>query len=235
MERTVLPQEYTLMDAILLEPEDDLPRLVYADYLEETGDPDWAEFVRAQVEVGRHLSAEQVERLMFVSGRSHLTIHQMTLPHVVEAWDRMLRLFHNSVRVKQEADYWRIQLGAVFHRGTIAVVRCPWEKYGANPLPWSQFGAKAVLVRPVERVELIEKVPQKLSDDIWVWHLSLRSQESAWDLHRDLFDLLPTPDRANYFERKAWLTEQGARDALSIAAIIWARREAGLPPLEAPR
>ena len=34
--------------AIIADPDDDLPRLVYADFLDETGDPDRAEFIRVQ-------------------------------------------------------------------------------------------------------------------------------------------------------------------------------------------
>ena len=34
--------------AIISDPDDDLPRLVYADFLDETGDPDRAEFIRVQ-------------------------------------------------------------------------------------------------------------------------------------------------------------------------------------------
>ncbi len=35
--------------AVLAHPDDDLPRLVYADWLDESGDPDGARFVRAQI------------------------------------------------------------------------------------------------------------------------------------------------------------------------------------------
>src|SRR3712207_3150772 len=38
-----------LLRAILDSPEDDAPRLVYADWLEEQGDPERAEFIRLQV------------------------------------------------------------------------------------------------------------------------------------------------------------------------------------------
>jgi uncharacterized protein (TIGR02996 family) len=37
------------LQAILESPDDDTPRLVYADYLEEHGDPDRAEFIHVQV------------------------------------------------------------------------------------------------------------------------------------------------------------------------------------------
>lgn len=43
-----------LLKAILAEPDDDLPRLAYADWLEETGsDPERAEFIQIQIERAR--------------------------------------------------------------------------------------------------------------------------------------------------------------------------------------
>ena len=58
--------------AILAEPDDDLPRLIYADYLDERGDPARAEFIRLQVGLarlpprdprGRPLAAREAELL----------------------------------------------------------------------------------------------------------------------------------------------------------------------------
>lgn len=40
-----------LLDAILDTPGDDVPRLVYADWLEDNGQPERAEFIRVQVEL----------------------------------------------------------------------------------------------------------------------------------------------------------------------------------------
>src|SRR5262245_51635979 len=42
-----------LRRAILAEPDDDTPRLVYADWLQENGNTDRAEFIRAQIEAVR--------------------------------------------------------------------------------------------------------------------------------------------------------------------------------------
>src|SRR5438067_3030369 len=42
-----------LVAAICAEPDDDTPRLVYADFLQENGEPERAAFVRAQVELAR--------------------------------------------------------------------------------------------------------------------------------------------------------------------------------------
>jgi uncharacterized protein (TIGR02996 family) len=43
-----------LLKAILADPDDDTPRLVYADWLDENGEPARAEFVRVQVELAKY-------------------------------------------------------------------------------------------------------------------------------------------------------------------------------------
>ncbi len=46
------PVRIALLDAIMKAPGDDLPRLVYADYLDEHGENERAEFIRVQLEIG---------------------------------------------------------------------------------------------------------------------------------------------------------------------------------------
>jgi len=46
---TTSPEHDALRAAVLADPDDDLPRLVFADWLDESGDPDRARFVRSQV------------------------------------------------------------------------------------------------------------------------------------------------------------------------------------------
>jgi uncharacterized protein (TIGR02996 family) len=48
-----MTDEDALLRAIVASPEDDAPRLVYADWCEENGDPDRAEFIRTQIELAR--------------------------------------------------------------------------------------------------------------------------------------------------------------------------------------
>jgi uncharacterized protein (TIGR02996 family) len=48
-----------LLRAICENPDDDAPRLIYADWLDEHGDPRQAEFVRVQVELARLLPADR--------------------------------------------------------------------------------------------------------------------------------------------------------------------------------
>jgi uncharacterized protein (TIGR02996 family) len=39
--------------AVLESPDDDTPRLIFADWLEENGDPERAEFIRAQCDLAQ--------------------------------------------------------------------------------------------------------------------------------------------------------------------------------------
>jgi uncharacterized protein (TIGR02996 family) len=55
------PEWAALLRAICAEPEDDTPRLVAADWLEEHGDPDRAALIRLQVELAR-LKASGLDR-----------------------------------------------------------------------------------------------------------------------------------------------------------------------------
>ena len=48
-----MPEHGAFLNAILERPDDDLPRLVYADYLDETGFAERAEFIRVQIELAR--------------------------------------------------------------------------------------------------------------------------------------------------------------------------------------
>src|SRR6476659_1135869 len=48
-----MSDESALLAAIRAAPEDDAPRLVYADWLDEHGQPERAEFIRVQIELAR--------------------------------------------------------------------------------------------------------------------------------------------------------------------------------------
>lgn len=63
----------SLLAAVVADPDNPLPRLVFADYLDEAGDPDWAELIRLQNGYFKHWTnaeelkereAELVERVM---------------------------------------------------------------------------------------------------------------------------------------------------------------------------
>src|SRR5262245_19453619 len=67
-----------ILQSVIDHPEDDAPRLVYADWCEDHGDPDRAEFIRVQVELAR-LAPRQDEysRLAFVEGGTRSTYNRI--------------------------------------------------------------------------------------------------------------------------------------------------------------
>jgi uncharacterized protein (TIGR02996 family) len=77
-----------LLGAILAAPDDDAPRLVFADWLEEHGDPARAAFIRAQVELARLPANDrrrpqlvQIERSLWTKYRAEW---KAWLPHWAE-------------------------------------------------------------------------------------------------------------------------------------------------------
>ena len=58
-----------LFAAVLREPDEDTPRLVYADWLEENGLPERAEFIRVQVDLARTHTFELIRREKELLGR----------------------------------------------------------------------------------------------------------------------------------------------------------------------
>ena len=52
----------SFLRAIYSTPDDDLPRLVFADYLQESGEETWAEFIRLQCELATHQEMDSDRR-----------------------------------------------------------------------------------------------------------------------------------------------------------------------------
>ena len=48
-----MTQRDALLRAVCENPDDDLPRLVFADWCDENGEPERAEFIRTQIELRR--------------------------------------------------------------------------------------------------------------------------------------------------------------------------------------
>jgi uncharacterized protein (TIGR02996 family) len=95
-------QQEAFLQAILEHPEDDTPRLVYADWLEDHGDPTRAEFIRLQIELA-HLAADAPERAALVEReqallREHGRRWAEPLRGLVDGW-RFERGFIEGVQV----------------------------------------------------------------------------------------------------------------------------------------
>jgi uncharacterized protein (TIGR02996 family) len=119
--------EQALLQAILADPDDDLPRLVYADYLEERGDPR-AEFIRLQCQLAA-LQAYDAHRYSLES-----RIQALVAQHAPE-WERPF-----------------LDLGAEqceFRRGFV-------ESVTISATAFLQYSSDLFALAPVRRVHLVE-------------------------------------------------------------------------------
>src|SRR5688500_3802818 len=98
--------EQPFLEAIRHDPDDDIPRLIYADWLEERGNPR-GELVRIQCELARLPAAD--ERRPALQSRELLLLNQHA-----KGWAGPLRAWVSR---------WE------FHRGMIETVRLPAERF----------------------------------------------------------------------------------------------------------
>ena len=69
------------LQAIYAAPDDDLPRLVFADYLDEQGDSDWAELIRAECSFAQGQSWEQADRVRVLREALGGRMEQIEMSH----------------------------------------------------------------------------------------------------------------------------------------------------------
>jgi uncharacterized protein (TIGR02996 family) len=79
-----MTDEEALLAAIIANPDDDLPRLVYADWLDENGQPDRAEFIRVQIELA-HKPGDDGERIRVTERQTEL------LAKCAKTWSKPIR------------------------------------------------------------------------------------------------------------------------------------------------
>lgn len=227
--------ERAFLATIIAKPADNQPRLSYADWLEENGQTERAEFIRLQLGMGIGAS------LAIRTARIYATDNFQATPKT----HRMTML------LDEFADVWCAQIGVtatdawewIWQGGFITEVSCTEEQWvgkrcgkcvghpGCVPVnQWSTkrcpdchgtghvegIGQRIARTHPVERV-VTEKRP--LGPSLFTWfrgHPSRLDPES--NINEEIFDLLTGHyGRANL--RKFYYTEQAALDAYSRAAI----------------
>jgi uncharacterized protein (TIGR02996 family) len=98
-------EQQDFLRAIIAAPDDDAPRLVYADWLDENGDPERAEFIRLQCELARGDETDpRRERLRSREQqllRDYQTFWKQQLPELEEVrWEAFGRGFIETVRIE---------------------------------------------------------------------------------------------------------------------------------------
>lgn len=209
--------EAGLLDDILANPDDDVPRLIYADWLEDHDRRNTARFIRQQIagEVG-----------------------MVPLLDVVKIVDPMGIGGLGRRNASKKECFWKRNDSSerlVFRRGFLAEIHAPLAVL-LEHLPRLVGGHPIEAVRATDR-EPYEGIAGILGGGRFVvgWHplINPGDPRRTDELPRSIFDLL-IPGIASSFGRgKYYPTADAAHAALSVALLKWAKAQK-LQPVKTP-
>jgi uncharacterized protein (TIGR02996 family) len=189
---------------IIEHPEDDTPRLIFADWLDDHGEPERAEFIRVQCELQQPFRGGPVavERCNQLVAREHeiMSMARGGVP-IWADWAgpavRCLSSPNGFVGANERI---------LFRRGFVAEIHC-------QTAAWMEHGKRIAREHPLEVVWLTDREPHNLHN-YFVWPDEF---QSSYGIPGSIFARLPPPDI--YFSREA------AFDRLSIACLAWAKQK----------
>lgn len=201
---------------ILAHPEDDTPRLIYADWLEEHGAEERAELIRVQCRL-----AQQPECL---NGRGTLGLDWCCRVCDLRRHERRILSATGTADapiVPQARANWAPSLRNILPwdmgswtwcRGFVEAVSCTCQG-------WVRHGPHLVREYPLTSVKLLDRHAMFQSGQ-WCWARHSTSLEEAHFVPDCLaFAVQPMLHEVTY------PTEDGAHEALSRACLKWARKE----------
>ncbi len=240
------PQERAFMQAIIETPEDDAPRLIAADWLEEYGQAARAEFVRLQVELAvlrpgpvEHRKASSLLRRYYkgapVNMRGRTPASKLMREQVLLDTHWSLWLHDTFDTISPDVgcstrgvgvgfgvslyDEWHGERGhfdCSFRRGFVAKITLPTADFLAHA---GALGAAC----PLERVTLSDREPDVTGNLNHFWERGNRLTEERGDIPGAIFDRM-WPRQS--YDHALFRTRDLAIDALSAACVSLARAEA---------
>lgn len=207
-------------------PGDDAPRLIFADWLEDNGRPERAEFIRGSIRVPQcsHLALTRDDPFPLLglepgtptlvgggpTGRGELRTW---------AWGETDALGLVVTDLGRGLSY-RVDRGFVSGvMGTLA--------------DFLRHGKKLFTAHPIEEVRLCDREPCGQEGEPWWWYRGDSPRNRAWwggrhHIPSVLFGLIATLDGDIWMHQ----SRDAAQAALSSACVAWGRQQAWLPPLE---
>jgi uncharacterized protein (TIGR02996 family) len=167
----VLTDGDMLLQVIREHPADNLPRRAYADWLEETGDTNRAEFIRIQVQLAELAECEHVDKAQARSNCPRCD-YECRVWHLLvkgpDYWARWAEPLPSLMRVPPQRPRTPWDMPWVFARGFVAQVRLTCDEFMGPGAAGSIFQA-----HPVERVDLKDKRARRCTwgrrEPVWEW------------------------------------------------------------------
>lgn len=231
-----MTQREALLRAVLVNPADDLPRMVYADWLEERGQPERADFIRVQIElerrewrydpeVGHTCDLDGCE--ICSDGHDYKRLKKRERKGFKKnRYDLFESPFADdpgSYIVWQHGDpliEWD------WSRGFVSEVRL-------HSAMWARFGSLLVSNHPVQVVALTDLIPKhyhRVSFEVWGWRST--NVGRPFDIPHPVWSMMAEMFPSIVFGAWRDFTSEGeAFLALSLSALNVERRKLGLPLL----
>ncbi len=203
-----MSDEDLLLRAICNDPEEDTPRLVYADWLQENGEEKRAEYIRYQVDLYRKY--EKVPHKRRVQERYY--------HNLVWGLDPTWRGFERPKGSTIKDEYWE--------RGFLWEVRWDWDYF------WSDQDRLRTLFsrHPIRRVWITDKEPNTVRHSFFCCYWQ---PHTVIGLPHDMLRWFPTGQQTRYSDG-TWISFRDDRlgvYALSIATVRYGRALVGLRDL----
>lgn len=212
--------EHALVQAIIAAPDDDLPRLVYADWLDENDRPERAEIIRVECELAKLFIRDPATDLR----AKELKARGQALFGLRRQWQDDIRISLPPNRLTH----------VYFKRGMVSIAWCTTKYFATNAA--AMFAAAPIrsvqLTRPTTKgIDAVTSTPEwnRLSG------LHLDADEVSADVLRSIMDRAPEQLRTlkvysstgNARPPNTWIDRSGAL----VRAIAEARRLTGLERL----
>lgn len=222
-----------LLASVLAHPEDDAPRLVYADWCDENGQPERAEFIRVQIALSRMAKPSSADRKL---ATERLAAMHKGQPVKGRPGGRATLLAREAYLLDRHRAQWeprgKPRLGCVWGKGFI-------REAGGELLAWLAHGRLLVTRQPVVRVEVTDRRPSAGhwellgGDDVWAWFRAGHQTEAGGSdsLPPAVFDAMPgaAADGPPLWV-KGYESPAEAMSALSAGLLAWAKGAAGGSP-----
>ena len=239
---TATTDRAALYRGTLERPEDDVARLVFADWLEENGEAERAEFIRVQVEVDpwNHTWPPMTfERKDTLRRREHDLFDRFK----TQWFDERAAIYYLPHEAEGAEGQYPGLTRAIVSKGFVSTVHTTLQSWVGEPcgcvnghdydsngertIPWCKtcsgtartpgHGPRIVAEQPVETLALSDCKPDPGSGGIWFF-------AEEW--------IAMMPDAvAAEVDDLCWSKSELAEKFLGRSLLNWARREAGLPPV----
>jgi uncharacterized protein (TIGR02996 family) len=222
----------SLLRGILINPADDHARLVYADWLDEHGQPERARYIRLQIAWARlpkcekDLSGKLCPCEACALQRDFAPIGEQYGGEWSEIPARNLGQLARVPAVKPKLYFGRGFVGAVW----------------ALVSEFRKWARPVFRTHPIELVRLFRSTGRELVGNrllpVWFGATGNREPNDSQTLPADLFELIATGNQYPFYVERhgrrfiAFDSEEDALQALSEACVAYGRSLAGLPPLQ---